>query len=37
MILLINNVSKNKSKTVAVSGGFDPLHVGHIRMFQEKS
>lgn len=26
---------KNKSKTVAVSGGFDPLHVGHIRMFQE--
>lgn len=21
--------------TVAVSGGFDPLHVGHIRMFQE--
>lgn len=26
---------KNKNKTVAVSGGFDPLHVGHIRMFQE--
>lgn len=35
---------KNKSKTkaknnkkviVAVSGGFDPIHIGHIRMFQE--
>lgn len=22
-------------KTVAVSGGFDPLHIGHVRMFQE--
>lgn len=22
-------------KTVVVSGGFDPLHIGHIRMFQE--
>lgn len=22
-------------KTVAVSGGFDPLHIGHLRMFQE--
>lgn len=22
-------------KRVAVSGGFDPLHVGHVRMFQE--
>lgn len=22
-------------KTVAVSGGFDPLHVGHVRMFEE--
>jgi len=27
--------SKNSSKVVAVSGGFDPLHVGHIRMFEE--
>ena len=26
---------KKKSKTVVVSGGFDPLHIGHIRMFQE--
>ena len=24
-----------KKKSVAVSGGFDPLHVGHLRMFQE--
>ena len=22
-------------KTVAVSGGFDPLHIGHVRMFKE--
>jgi len=26
--------SKKKSVVVAVSGGFDPLHVGHIRLFQ---
>jgi len=29
---------KNKTKkeiTVAVSGGFDPPHIGHVRMFQE--
>ncbi len=28
---------KNKKRTilVAVSGGFDPLHVGHIRLFKE--
>jgi len=24
-----------KTKTVAVSGGFDPIHVGHVRMIQE--
>lgn len=24
-----------KSVVVAVSGGFDPVHIGHIRMFQE--
>jgi D-beta-D-heptose 7-phosphate kinase/D-beta-D-heptose 1-phosphate adenosyltransferase len=23
-----------KAKTVAVSGGFDPVHVGHVRMFE---
>ena len=22
-------------KTVAVSGGFDPIHIGHVRMFKE--
>ncbi|MFA6252705.1 MAG: adenylyltransferase/cytidyltransferase family protein [Patescibacteria group bacterium] len=25
---------KNKYKTVAVSGGFDPVHIGHVRMFE---
>ena len=25
------------NKLVMVSGGFDPLHVGHLRMFQEAS
>ena len=24
-----------KNKTVMVSGGFDPIHVGHVRMIQE--
>jgi D-beta-D-heptose 7-phosphate kinase/D-beta-D-heptose 1-phosphate adenosyltransferase len=24
-------------KTIAVSGGFDPVHVGHIRLFREAS
>lgn len=26
---------KTKKITVAVSGGFDPIHIGHVRMFQE--
>ena len=26
---------KKKKTIVAVSGGFDPVHVGHLRMFQE--
>lgn len=26
---------KKKKVVVAVSGGFDPIHVGHVRMFQE--
>ena len=26
-----------KDKTVAVSGGFDPLHVGHVRYIKEAS
>jgi cytidyltransferase-like protein len=27
--------TKKKQKIVAVSGGFDPIHIGHVRMFQE--
>jgi D-beta-D-heptose 7-phosphate kinase/D-beta-D-heptose 1-phosphate adenosyltransferase len=27
--------SKRKKIVVAVSGGFDPIHVGHVRMFKE--
>jgi cytidyltransferase-like protein len=27
--------ASKKVRTVAVSGGFDPLHVGHVRMFKE--
>jgi D-beta-D-heptose 7-phosphate kinase/D-beta-D-heptose 1-phosphate adenosyltransferase len=30
-----NKISKNKKIVVAVSGGFDPVHVGHVRLFQE--
>jgi len=26
---------KNKEVLVAVSGGFDPIHVGHVRLFEE--
>lgn len=26
-----------KTKTVCVSGGFDPVHIGHLRMIQEAS
>ena len=26
-----------KEKTVTVSGGFDPIHIGHVRMIQEAS
>lgn len=26
---------KNKNVVVAVSGGFDPIHMGHIRMFKK--
>jgi len=26
---------ENKKIIVAVSGGFDPIHVGHLRMFEE--
>lgn len=26
---------KAKKKTVMVSGGFDPVHIGHVRLFEE--
>lgn len=26
---------QHKNKVIAVSGGFDPVHVGHVRMIQE--
>lgn len=29
------SMEQNKRKVVAVSGGFDPLHIGHVRMFKE--
>ena len=28
-------VTQQKQITVAVSGGFDPMHIGHARMFEE--
>lgn len=28
-------MADNKKILVAVSGGFDPIHIGHVRMFQE--
>ena len=28
-------IKKIASQTVVVSGGFDPVHIGHIRLFQE--
>lgn len=31
----MNKISKNKNSVVAVSGGFDPIHIGHIRMIKE--
>jgi len=33
----VEEVKVEDRKTVAVSGGFDPVHVGHIRMIQEAS
>ncbi len=26
---------KTKQRVIAVSGGFDPVHIGHVRMFKE--
>ncbi len=28
-------MENDKKKTVVVSGGFDPVHIGHVRMFNE--
>lgn len=28
-------MKKNKKIVVAVSGGFDPIHIGHVRMFKK--
>ena len=28
-------MSKKSKKVVMVSGGFDPVHIGHVRMFEE--
>ncbi len=28
-------LSKNKETVVMVSGGFDPVHIGHVRLFEE--
>ena len=30
-----SNPKKKKKVVVAVSGGFDPIHIGHVRMFWE--
>src|SRR3989344_536591 len=30
-----NTKAKKKKIVVAVSGGFDPIHVGHVRMFEQ--
>ncbi|MEK7539507.1 MAG: adenylyltransferase/cytidyltransferase family protein [Patescibacteria group bacterium] len=29
------NLSKKSKKIVMVSGGFDPVHIGHVRLFNE--
>jgi cytidyltransferase-like protein len=31
----MNKAKKKKKKIVMVSGGFDPVHIGHVRLFQE--
>lgn len=34
--MTVNRVPKSrKPRVVAVSGGFDPVHVGHVRLFEE--
>ena len=31
----MGRMKKKKQIIVAVSGGIDPLHIGHVRMFEE--
>jgi len=31
----MNKAKKKNKKIVMVSGGFDPVHIGHVRLFQE--
>lgn len=31
----MKNKNKKSKKVVLVSGGFDPVHIGHVRMFRE--
>lgn len=31
----MKNIRESSGKTVVVSGGFDPVHIGHVRMFEE--
>jgi D-beta-D-heptose 7-phosphate kinase/D-beta-D-heptose 1-phosphate adenosyltransferase len=32
---MAHTASEGKKRIVAVSGGFDPIHIGHLRMFKE--
>ena len=34
MRLWRKNMSKKNKKIIAISGGFDPIHIGHVRMIQ---
>ncbi len=33
--MIKKNQSKKSKKVVMVSGGFDPVHIGHVRLFEE--
>lgn len=33
--MALKMAKKKQKRVVAVSGGFDPVHVGHVRMFEE--
>ena len=32
---IVKKIMSKSEKVVAVSGGFDPIHIGHIRMMKE--